>query len=63
MNSLNLFDLLEWHAEQRNELEREEGQENAFAFHSSAVKLLVDVINNFLPVPYELTKKGKAETK
>ena len=63
MNSLNLFDLMEWHTEQRNELEREEDQENAFAFHSDAVNLLVEVINNFLPVPYEVTKKGKAVTK
>lgn len=59
MNSLNLFDLMEWHIEQRNELTREEGQENWLEFHNSAVKLLEDVINNFLPTPYQLTEKGK----
>lgn len=63
MNPLNLFDLMEWHIEQRNELAREEGQENWLEFHNSAIKLLGDVINNFLPTPYQLTEKGKEATK
>lgn len=77
MNTLSLKSLIEWHTEQRNELDREQDQEIAFEFHSDAVDLLNAIYWHLESKThwagmlglakeqdvYELTEKGKEATK
>ena len=54
---MNLNDLISWHKEQFQELEREENVLEYADFHSDAVALL-ETLQDDAPIPYSLTAKG-----
>ena len=53
-----ILELIQWHDSQRAELEREQGGEDWAEFHREAVEILSN-----LPLDFQLTEKGKRETK
>jgi hypothetical protein len=55
---MSILELIQWHDEQRAELEREQDGEHWAEFHREAVEILSN-----LPLDFQLTEKGKRETK